>query len=197
VLFIFIALCSIEKGCRFFFINSKIMKGVVSIKPNVNRRMTMKKNIWLAAGIAGMLFANCPVVAQAEVDVRIGIGDRGRGDRHRGGLDFVIDSRPDFIYLPDRGFHVSVRSPHDVIYYGNRYYLYRNGSWYLSRNYRGPWILVMDYDLPYRLRRHRTDIWRYRDMEYRRHDRRYWDERRRHDDRGPRDDRGDGRDGRW
>ncbi len=159
--------------------------------------MTMKKNIWLAAGIAGMLFANCPVVAQAEVDVRIGIGDRGRGDRHRGGLDFVIDSRPDFIYLPERGFHVSVGGPYDVIYYGDRYYLYRGGSWYLSRNYRGPWILVMDYDLPYRLRRHRTDIWRYRDMEYRRHDRRYWDERRRHDDRGPRDDRGDSRDGRW
>lgn len=155
----------------------------------------MKKKLLLTAGIAGMLFANTPVVAQAEVDVRVGIGerDRHRGDRHRGGLDFVIDTRPDFIYLRDRGFHVSVDSPYDVIYYGNRYYLYRHGDWYLSRDYRGPWELIMDYDLPNRLRRHRHDIWRYRDTEYRRHDRRYWDGNRRYD-RGPWDDRGPRRD---
>ena len=157
----------------------------------------MKKNILLAAGIAGMFLANVPLVAQAEVDVRIGVGDRGdrgyrhEGDRHRGRrLDFVIDTRPDFIFLPDRGFYVSVNGPHDVIYYGNRYYLYRGGDWYVSWDFRGPWELIMDYDLPYRLKRHRHDIWRYRDMEYRRHDRGYWDERRRHDDYGPRDDRG-------
>ena len=161
----------------------------------------MKKNILLAAGIAGMLFTTTPLVAHAEVDVRIGVGDhrgdRGyghEGDRRRGSrLDFVIDTRPNFIYLPERGFYVSAGGPHDVIYYGNRYYLFRHGDWYVSWDFRGPWELIMDYELPYRLRRHSRDIWRYRDEEYRRHDRGYWDERRRLDDRGPRgDERFDG-----
>ncbi len=168
----------------------------------------MKKNILLAAGIAGMFFANTPVVAKAEVGIRIGVGDRDRGDRergdrhggdrHRGRMDFVIDTRPEFIYLPERGFYVSVRGPHDVIYYGNRYYLYRGGDWYVSWDFRGPWELVMDYELPYKLRRHSRDIWRYRDVEYGRHDRGYWEERGRRYDHGPRDDRGprgDGGDG--
>ena len=160
----------------------------------------MKKNILLMAGIGAMLFAYSPTDVRAEVGIRIGVGDgdrrdgdrgdRFRGDRHRGRLDFVIDTRPDFIFLQERGFYVSVGSPYDIIYYGNRYYLYRDGSWYLSPDYRGPWILVMDYDLPYRIRRHRVDIWRYRDVEYRRHDRGYWEERNRRYDHGPRDERG-------
>jgi hypothetical protein len=146
----------------------------------------MKKNILLIAGIGAMLFANSPTDVRGEVGIRIGVGDR---DRHRHRMDFVIDTRPDFIFLPERGFYVSVGSPYDIIYYGGRYYLYRDGSWYLSPDYRGPWMLVMDYDLPYRIRRHRVEIWRYRDMEYRRHDRGYWEERNRRYDRGPRDER--------
>ncbi len=146
--------------------------------------MTMKKQIWLVAGIAGMLLGSPS--AQAEVSLHIGIGDRPR---------FVLDTRPDFIYLPDRGFSVSIGSPYDIVYYGDRYYLYRDGGWYLASDYRGPWILVRDHRLPYAIRRHRfNDIWRYRDMEYRRHDRVYWDDLNRRYDRHyriERDRRGD------
>lgn len=54
----------------------------------------MKKQIWLAAGIAGLLCVHAPADVQADIgirlgDVRIGIGD----DRPT----FVIDTRPDFI----------------------------------------------------------------------------------------------------
>ncbi len=137
----------------------------------------MKKQIWLAAGIAGMLLGS--PAAQAEVSLRVGIGDRPR---------FIIDTRPDFIYLQDRGFSVSIGGPYDIIYYGDRYYLYRDGGWYLSSDYRGPWIIIRDYDLPYAIKRHRfNDIWRYRDLEYRRHDRRYWDDMNRRYDRNYRD----------
>lgn len=74
----------------------------------------MKKQIWLAAGIAGLLFVHAPADVQADIgirlgDVRIGIGD----DRPT----FVIDTRPEFIYLQDRGFSVSIGGPYDIIYY--------------------------------------------------------------------------------
>jgi len=146
----------------------------------------MTKKIWLIAGITGMFFAHPPAVSQAEVDLRIGIGER---ERHR--PVFVIDRRPEFIYLEERGFSVSVGGPYDIVYYGDRYYLQRDGSWYVSRDYRRDWRPVMDYELPYRIRKYRRDIWRFRDSEYRRHDRRYWDDTNRRYDRYYRD--GDGR----
>jgi len=144
--------------------------------------MSMKKNIWLVAGVAGMFFAHTPTVAKAEFDPRIGIEER---ERQRPG--FFIDRRPEFIYLEERGFSVSVNGPYDIVYYGNRYYLHRDRSWYVSRDYRGGWRLIMDYELPYRVRRYRHDMWRFRDSEYRRHDRRYWDDTNRRYDRYYRD----------
>lgn len=122
----------------------------------------MKKSIWLAAGIAGMLLGNPSADTLAEVNVQISVGDRP---------SFVIDSAPSFIYLRTQGFSISIESPYDIIYYSNRYYLYYRGHWYRSSNYHGPWILVMNNRLPYQIRRHRwEDIRRYRDVEYRRHD---------------------------
>ncbi len=65
----------------------------------------MKKQIWIAAGIAGMLLGS--PAAQAEVNVRVGIG----GDRPP---SFVLDSRPDFINVPNLGFYVSSGGPQDI-----------------------------------------------------------------------------------
>jgi len=126
----------------------------------------MDRKIWLAAGIAGMLLGTPTADARAEVNIRIG----GGGDRPH----FVMHRRPDFIYLPDIGFSVSRGAPYDILYYGDRYYLFNNGSWYRSSDYRGPWIIVSYSHLPSRIRRHHwDDIRRYRDNEYRRHDRRF------------------------
>jgi len=138
----------------------------------------MKKNMWLVAGIAGMLLGTSGADAKAEFSIRLGDIRIDAGDRPA----FVIESRPSFVYLEDQGFSVSMNSPYDIVFYDDLYYLYNEGIWYSSSDYSGPWLVIQEYDLPYNIRRHRwEDIRRYRDFEYRRHDHSYWEERDRHD----------------
>ena len=121
----------------------------------------MKKHIGLSTVIAGMLLATPAVNASAAV----GVYSSGSG------ISFVINSEPSFVYLRTQGFSVSIGSPYEIIYYGNRYYLYHDGRWYRSYSYRGPWFLIRNDRIPFRIRRHRwEDIRRYRDIEYRRSD---------------------------
>jgi hypothetical protein len=145
----------------------------------------MKKQIWLAAGITGMLLAYPVADTKAEVSVHISAGERVPA--------FAIERRPSFIELPGRGFSVSVGSPYDIISYGDVYYINQNGAWYRSSNYRGPWIYVRDHNLPSRIRRHHwDDIRRYRDIEYRRYEGRHNRDQRYNDHRGfDRNDRND------
>jgi hypothetical protein len=127
-----------------------------------NPGRTMKKKILLTAGIAGMLFGMPLVNAHAGIDVRISTGQRP---------SFIIDAPPRFIYLRSQGFSVSVESPYDIVFYGNKYYLHDDGRWYSSLHYRGPWIPIKNNRLPAKLRRYQwDDIGRYRDIEYRRPD---------------------------
>jgi hypothetical protein len=122
----------------------------------------MKKQIWLAAGIAGMLCGS--PAAQAEVNVRIAAG----GNRPP---SFVLDTNPNFINVPNLGFYVSAGGAQDIIRYDDRYYINHNGRWYMSYNYRGPWMLVREGRLPRQIRHHRwEDIRNYRDVEYRRYE---------------------------
>lgn len=123
----------------------------------------MKKSIWFAAGIAGLLLGNLPLNTTDALAMSPG----------RGGTSIVISTRPNFIDLPDQGFSVSVGSSYDIISYDNRYYIYQDGSWYNSSDYRGPWIVIRNNNIPERIRRHRMeDIRRYRDVEYTRHNNR-------------------------
>jgi hypothetical protein len=125
---------------------------------HINRRKTMKKTIWLAAGVAGMLLGTPAIEARGAVNVQI----RALNDH-----SFVIDSRPSFINLPERGFSVAVGTPYDIVYYDHRYYINQKGSWYRSSSYRGPWKVIREKNLPGKIRRHRLeDIKRYRDTEY-------------------------------
>ncbi len=118
----------------------------------------MKKYIWLVAGITGMLLSSPTAYAHVEVCMS--------SSGHR--PTFIIDTRPDFIELPDQGFSVSIGSPYDIITYDNWYYINQNGSWYRSSDYRGPWVDINENALPSKIRRHRLeDIRRYRDTEYR------------------------------
>ena len=135
----------------------------------------MKNQIWLTAGIAGMLLGSPFAAAHAKNDVHFSTGSRP---------SFVIDSPPRLIYLKNQGFSVSVGSRYDMIFYGNRYYIFDDGRWYCSLRYRGPWTLTKNNRLPLKLRRYSWDeISRYRDVEYRRTDsrddnrRRFIDER--------------------
>jgi len=124
---------------------------------------TMRKNICLAIAIVVMVFVNLPLNTENALTM----------SNRRGGTSIVINSRPNFIYLPDQGISISVESPYDIITYENRYYIYHNGGWYNSSDYRGPWVNIEYNRLPDRIRRHRLeDLRRYRDVEYRKHDNR-------------------------
>ena len=135
----------------------------------------MKRSVWLAAGIAGMLLGNPAADARAEVSILIGGRERP---------SFYISTRPDFINLSDYGFSISVGSPYDIILYRDLYYINQNGRWYCSPNYRGPWTIVRENRLPYRIKSRRwEDIRRSRDIEYRRYNDRFDHNRNNHDQR--------------
>lgn len=126
----------------------------------------MKKSILMVTGIAGMLLGTPATQA---------LGWDGPG---RNSSVIVIDSRPDFIFLSKPGFYVSFNGPYDIVFYKNRYYIYRNGVWYRASHHRGPWVIVRGHDVPSRITRYRWhELKRYRDREYRRYDRRYWENR--------------------
>lgn len=121
------------------------------------------KNIWFSCVIAGTLLGMPSVNASAAVSIH------STDSR----ITFEINSEPSFVYLRTQGFSIAIGSPYDIIYYGNRYYLNYNGRWYRSYSYRGPWVLVGNSRIPSKIRRHRLeDIRRYRDIEYRKSDRR-------------------------
>jgi hypothetical protein len=127
----------------------------------VNGKIKMKMQTWLRVVIAVILLGIPSVDAPAAVNVYSTVGR----------ASFAINSEPSFVYLRTQGFSISVGSPYDIVYYGNRYYLNHNGRWYRSYSYRGPWILIGNNGLPSRIRRHRMeDIRRYRDIEYRKSD---------------------------
>jgi hypothetical protein len=94
--------------------------------------------ILLAAAIGGMLLVNPSADAQDQLAM----------SSMRGGASIVISSRPEFIDLTGQGFSVSIGSLYDMISYGNRYYLYQNGGWYNSSDYRGPWVSIEENRLP-------------------------------------------------
>jgi hypothetical protein len=92
--------------------------------------------------------------------------------------DFRFERRPDFIHLDDYGISVSWGAPYDVVYLDDAYFIFRNGSWYRARDYRGPWSRIRDNALPGSLKnRSWREIERRRNDEYRRHGRSYWDDR--------------------
>jgi hypothetical protein len=79
----------------------------------------------------------------------------------------VFRAAPRFIYSPALGFYVAVETPYDLVLLNGRYYLWRNGFWYTSPYYNGPWIVVQAGRLPPRLHRFRyEEIRRHRDFEY-------------------------------
>jgi hypothetical protein len=64
---------------------------------------------------------------------------------------------------------VAVGSPYDIVFYDNQYYIYQQGYWYRSSDFRGPWTVIRQNHLPSKIRKHRLeDIRRYRDIENRR-----------------------------
>lgn len=157
----------------------------------------MKKQFFIAAGIAGMLLGAIP---QQHADAAITVHVRTEGRPA-----FVISSWPSFIYLPKYGFSVSMNTAYDIIYFKNYYYVYRQGYWFRASSHRGPWEAVRQHKLPWKIRQHRwSEIKRYRDRQYRMQQENRWTTKDRYKDQyrdrndrlnDHRDNRDDGRNG--
>ena len=134
----------------------------------------MKNYFLTAVGFAAMLLWSVPGITYAELNGSfLALGNRP---------SFYIDAPPTFIYVPELGYSVAVESPYDFISYDDYYYVYDNGYWYSSSFYNGPWIAIIGEGLPPLLRGHRiADIRRFRDIEYGKHDRQYWQNSDQHD----------------
>ena len=116
----------------------------------------MHKHILLALGISGVLLGcsseSHPPQEKVQMSKEVSPA--------------AVAQPPKFIYLQNQGFSVSKGSPTDIIFYGDHYYNHNDGHWYRSSDYRGPWILIHDNELPSKIRKHRwEDIKRYRDIE--------------------------------
>lgn len=82
----------------------------------------------------------------------------------------VVSSPPEFVAPPELGFFVAVGVPYDIFFYGNGYWLCRNGAWFSARYYNGPWGSVAFAGVPRELRRYPLhSIHRYRDAYYTRY----------------------------
>ncbi len=126
----------------------------------------MHNKIWKLGAVLGLLIVTVSGEAKAGVGFYYG---GGWGRPHRGwggGLNFVIDTRPNFVPLPRYGFSAAVGTPYDLFYYDNVYYIYNNNGWYRSSYYGGPWVVIQEESLPDKIRSQRLeDIRRSREME--------------------------------
>ncbi len=126
----------------------------------------MRHKILLSAAIAGA------VLGTLSMEVRADGWHHGRGwgrpYRGWGGLSFVIDTRPNYVAMPNYGYPAAVGSPYDILYYNNLYYLYNDSVWYRSSYYSGPWVVVTQESLPETVRKQRMEeIRRSHDLELR------------------------------
>lgn len=80
---------------------------------------------------------------------------------------YVVSQPPLFLYPQDLGFYVAVGVPFGLFYIDNYYYTHREGVWYVSPHYNGPWYHVRPGYLPPRLVKYRyRDVIHRRDVEY-------------------------------
>lgn len=80
----------------------------------------------------------------------------------------VIDEPPEFVMPSPLGFYVAVGVPYDLFYVSGSYFVVRDGIWYRSSHYRGPWHSVPYRKLPGKMRRYQIErIRAFRDSEYR------------------------------
>lgn len=81
---------------------------------------------------------------------------------------------PEFLFPARLGVGVAVGVPEDLFYLPQGYYLWREGNWYRSSSYDGPWGTVRKGDVPPQLLKYDLATMReLRNQEYRR----YWEER--------------------
>ena len=121
----------------------------------------MKRELLIAASVVALAFTSVPVNATAEINIYIG--------GHPNNLPVSANSSawPDFIYIPELGISVGLGNQWNMLKDNDDYYVYHDNYWYRSPGRNGPWRIVKENTVPWKIRQHSwSDICRYRDDEY-------------------------------
>lgn len=85
-------------------------------------------------------------------------------------VPIIVPDPPLFLVPPQLDFKVAVDSPYDLFLIDNRYYVFKDRSWYVGPAYGGPWKPILFERLPTSLRKHKLHFIRgERDREYHRY----------------------------
>jgi hypothetical protein len=104
----------------------------------MQQEVTMvKAPMTVIAAIGAMILGTTPS-AQAKVDVHVGIGIPAPPA-------VVFESEPPVVLVPGTQVYYLANPDYDLYRYGGYYYVNRDGYWYRSRGYRGPFAHV-EYD---------------------------------------------------
>lgn len=122
---------------------------------------------------ACILTAACAATAQAGVNLNVNLGVPAvvvPAPAPAPPAPVVINEPPEFVMSSDLGFYVAVGVPYDLFCVSGTYYVVRDGVWYRSAHYGGPWRTVPYRQLPPKFRRYQIEkIHAFRDSEYRRY----------------------------
>lgn len=121
----------------------------------------MKKLVLLLA--AALLAAPAAYAGDVGFDLDLHIGNRAE-------RPVAVHEPPLFLVPPELGFQVAVGVAFDMFRIDGRFYLCREGRWYVAPYYDGPWEGIGPKHLPPGLAKKRyTEIIRFRDAEYARY----------------------------
>jgi hypothetical protein len=95
----------------------------------------MVRAILTVIAVSGVLSLGMSPTAQAKVDVHIGIGIPPPPA-------VVFESEPQLVVVPGTQVFYLANPDYDLYRYGGYYYVNRDGYWYRSRSYRGPFGYV-------------------------------------------------------
>lgn len=81
----------------------------------------------ILAGLVVVALLGSASVGQAQVSVSIGIN---------------LPAPPSFVIIPGTPVAYAPAVPANYFFYGNQYYVFSNGGWYVGHRYNGPWVAV-------------------------------------------------------
>ena len=86
----------------------------------------------LIAALLAVLAAVAPAAAQVHIDIGI-----------------HLPAPPRLVVVPEvRAVQYVPAAPANLFFYGNQYWAFSNGGWYVSRGYNGPWVVVAPHVVP-------------------------------------------------
>lgn len=128
---------------------------------------SLRRHLWPSLFAIGLMVATAAPSGAQSIDIHAGSGGHAS-------IQITFGDEPRWVAVPNsrvRIIEVRDRPDYDMFRYGNRYYVCRDGYWYMSRHPRGRFVWVDEYRVPVEISRVPRKHWR----RYPGH----WDDRRR------------------